>query len=117
MGAVSAARLLTAGSAWRLTGLGVAGRALVAAATGPDPGDRTLAGILLTRAGDRSVPLIRDALTAGADPADLVDILASIGTDAARAALQTAASSSRPDLAAAARRALHTLDQIRRKPD
>lgn len=117
MGAVSAAGLLTAGSAWRLTGLGAAGRALISAVTGPDPDDRTLAGILLTRAGDRSVPLIRDALAAGTDPADLVDILASIGTDAARAALETAAGSSRADVAAAGRRALHTLEQMRRKPD
>jgi hypothetical protein len=100
---MSAAALLTAGSAWRVTGLAAAGRALV--------------GILLTRAGDRSVPLIRDALAAGADPADLVDILGSIGTEAAQAALGTAAGSSRADVAAAARRALHTLEQMRRKPD
>jgi hypothetical protein len=49
VGAVSAAGLLTAGSAWRLTGLRAAGRALVSAVTGPDSDDRTLAGILLTR--------------------------------------------------------------------
>ncbi len=117
MGALSAARLLTAGSAWRLTGLGATGRALVSAVTGSDPDDRALAGIMLTRAGDRSVPLIADAIAAGANPVDLMDVLASIGTDAARAALEAAARSTRPDVAATAQQALHTLDQLRRNPD
>jgi len=117
VGTLSAARLLTAGSAWRLTGLAAAGRALLAAVTGPDPDDRVLAGILLTRAGGRSVPLISKALAVGTDPVDLADILASIGTDTARAALETAAGSPRRDVAAAAGNALHTLDQIRRRPD
>lgn len=112
MGAASAARLLTVGSAWRVAGLGAAGRSLVSAVTGPEPDDRVLAGILLTRAGDRSVPLIADALAAGADPADLVDVLASIGTAAARSALLVAGRSPRPDVAVAARRALATLDEI-----
>ncbi len=110
---MSATKLLTAGSAWRVAGLGAAGRALVSAVTGPDPDDRVLAGILLTRAGDRSVPLIADALAAGANPRDLVDVLASIGTDSARAALVAATRSARPDVGPAARRALATLDQIR----
>jgi len=117
MSALSGARLLTAGSAWRLTGLRATGRALVSAITGSDPDDRVLAGILLTRAGDRSVPLIADAIAAGANPADLIDVLASIGSDAARAALQATTRSTRPDVATAARQALHTLDQLRRNPD
>lgn len=89
----------------------------MSAVTGSDPDDRVIAGMLLTRAGDRSVPLIGEALAAGADPENLVDVLASIGSDAAYAGLQIAAQSTRPDLAACAARALHTLDQIRRNPD
>jgi hypothetical protein len=116
MSALSAARLLTAGSAWRLTGLTPAGRALVSAVAGPAADDRALAGILLTRAGDRSVPLISEALTTQADPTDLVNVLASIATPQARAALQTATLSTRPEVAAAARQALQTLDQQPRGP-
>lgn len=118
MSALSAARLLAAGTAWRLTGLDATGRSLLSAATGPRPNDRELAGMLLTQAGDKSVPLIGDALSNGAaDPSELVTILASIGTPPARAALETAAHSTRPDVVAAAREALHTLDQIRRRSD
>jgi|SRR5450755_1128600 len=112
MSAMSGARLLAAGSAWRLTGLGPAGRALVSAVTSDNTNDRILAAILLTRAGDRSVRVVADALAAGAAPSDLVDVLASIGTPTAREQLRTASSSSRPDLASAAQRALRTLDQL-----
>jgi hypothetical protein len=114
MGALSAARLLAAGSVWRVTTVGAAGRALISAVSSPDPDDRALAGILLTRAGDRSVPLIGEALSAGADPSDLVNVLASIGTDAARATLENAAGSGRPDVATAAREALRSLEEQRR---
>ncbi len=117
MSALTAARLLAAGAAWRVTGMGAPGRALVSAVTGPRADERELAGILLTRAGDRSVPLIDDALAAGADPSELVTILASIGTSPARAALETAARSDRPDVAVAARAALQSLDEIRRLSD
>jgi hypothetical protein len=113
MSALTAARLLAVGSAWRLTGLDTAGRALVAAVTGSDPDGQVLAGILLTRAGDRSVPLIGDALDNAAAPGELANVLASIGTDAARTALETAAGSVHPDVAAAAGQALQTLDQLR----
>jgi hypothetical protein len=90
MGAVASAKLLAAGSAWRLTGLDAAGRSLVAALAGGAENEQTLAGILLVRAGDRSVPLITEAISAGATSAALVDVLASIGTDTARTALEGA---------------------------
>jgi hypothetical protein len=116
MSAVSAARLLVLGTAWRLAGVAAAGQALVSAAGGPDPDRQVLAGMLLTRAGDRSVPLLADALASSgpaADPRALVDILASIGTDQARTALRAATRSPRSTVAAAADRALHSLDQQR----
>lgn len=111
--AASAARWLAAGATWRLTGLNSAGRALVSAVSGPDPDGRALAGILLTRAGDRSVPLLQDALDSDADPTDLVNVLASIGSTSARAALVSAANSTRPEVATAAAAALRSLDQQR----
>lgn len=113
MSALSAARLLATGATWRATGTRAAGRALVRGAATGGTDDRVLAGILLTRAGDRSVPLIRDALATADVPTVLVDVLASIGTPAARAALDDAARAERADLATAARRALDALDQQR----
>jgi len=55
VGAASAVKLLIAGSSWRLAGVRAAGGVLVSAVTGSDPDDRVLAGILLTRAGDRTL--------------------------------------------------------------
>lgn len=116
MSAVSATRLSILGTAWRLVGVPAAGHALISAAGGPDPDDRVLAGMQLTRAGDRSVPPLADALAdvgRAGDPQMLVDILASIGTDQARAALREATRSPRNTVAAAADQALRSLDQQR----
>lgn len=117
MSALSAARLLTVGIAWRVTGAASAGRALVSALSRADPDDRAVAGMLLTRAGDRSVPLLAEALRhdgARDDAGVLVDVLASIGTEPARQVLLDATRSPRQELAGAAGRALHSLDQQKR---
>jgi hypothetical protein len=102
MGAASSARLLAVGSAWRLTGLDAAGRTLVGAVSRGGESERALAGILLTRAGDRSVPLIAQSIAAGSAVPELVDVLASIGTPAARAAVTDAVRAPSPEVAAAA---------------
>jgi hypothetical protein len=115
MGAASSAKLLAAGSAWRLTGLDAVGRSLVVAVAGGGEDEQTLAGILLVKAGDRSVPLITEAISAGATCPELVDVLASIGTETARAALDRATHAPSPEVAAAAEQALRTLDEIRRR--
>jgi hypothetical protein len=117
MGAVTSARVLAAGATWRLTGLPVAGDALVTAATTGDETDRTLAAMLLVKAGNRSVPLVSDAVLTGAGDAELIDVLASIDTTDARAALarlaQAPPSAVAPGTRSAAAEALRTLDQIR----
>jgi hypothetical protein len=111
--------VLVVGATWRLTGLPAAGRSLVASAAAGAETERTLAGMLLVRAGDRSVPVVSDGIRAGRDPAVLVDVLAGIGTDHARAALRRL--SQAPDTTGAsceaAAEALRTLDEIRRDPD
>ncbi len=118
MSAIGAARLLTAGAAWRIAGARPAGRALVAALARDDETERTVAGIMLVRAGDRSVPLVAEALLEGGSPDDLVPVLSSIGTDAARSALGTVAASTGPTVGEPAResaaQALRTLDEIDR---
>lgn len=119
MSAASSAGLLAVGATWQLTGLAAAGNALVRAATTGGDTERTLAGMLLVRAGDRSVPLLTEAVRAGPAAVDLVDVLASIGTDEARAALVGIARASPPavatDTAEAAGAALRTLDEVRRR--
>jgi hypothetical protein len=117
MSAAGAARLLVAGAAWRLAGAAPAGRALVCALADGDETERAVAGIQLTRAGDRSVPLLAEALLAGTPPDPAVDVLASIGTDEARSALRRVATESGVDATSreSAARALRTLDDIDRR--
>ena len=117
MSAAGAARLLAAGAAWRLAGAAPAGRALVSALADGDEAERAVAGIQLTRAGDRSVPLLTGALLAGTGPDPAADVLASIGTVEARSALRRVATE--PGVAATSResavRALRTLEDIDRR--
>jgi hypothetical protein len=108
-----AAKLLAAGAAWRLTGAGPAGRALVGGLVEGDENERTIAGISLTRAGDRSIPLLAAALAAGTTPDLVVDVLASIGTDAARNVLHQEAQTGSPAAEPAAR-ALRALEETDR---
>jgi hypothetical protein len=73
---------------------------------------------MLVRGGDRSVPLVAKALLAGGSPDDLVPVLSSIGTAAARTALRAVAASTGPAVGeparASAAQALRTLDEIDR---
>ena len=117
MGAASSAKLLAAGCTWRLTGLHAAGRSLVVAVDRGPESEQTIAGIMLVKAGDRSVPLISEAVSGGASSPELIDVLASIGTATARSALRTATRSPRPEVAGAAEDALRTLDEIDRRDD
>ena len=111
MSTAGAARLLAAGAAWRLTGAAPAGRALVGGLVAGDESERAVAGIALTKAGDRSVPLLTGALAEAADPRPVVDVLASIATPAARSALRRAAQTGSPAADPAAQ-ALRTLDEV-----
>lgn len=118
-GAAASAKLLAAGAAWRLTGVPAAGHTLVTAVTTGGETERTLAGMLLVKAGDRSVPVVTEAVMAGPGRAELVDVLVSIGTDDARAALvrvaQAPPAAVPPATRDAAEEALRTLDEIRRR--
>jgi hypothetical protein len=110
---IGSAKLLAVGAAWRLTGAGPAGRTLVRAARGGGETERTLAGMMLVQAGDRSVPVLVEAIMAGPGSAALVTVLGSIGTDAARDALARVCRTGPSPAAAAAAEALRTFDEIR----
>ena len=118
---MASAGLLAVGATWRLTGIRAAGDALVTAAATGAGTERTLAGMLLVRAGDRSVPVVTEAILSGRDPGALVDVLASIGTDGAREALVRVSQTPRPVVSPEARdsaaEALRTLDAIRSQDD
>jgi hypothetical protein len=117
MGVAASAKLFAAGAAWRLAGVPAAGRALVATAVAGGETERTLAGMLLVQAGDRSVALLSPAILVGETSSVLIDVLASIGTDRARDALVSVAqgppAAVTPDIRQAAVEALQTLDAIR----
>jgi len=113
---MASARILVVGVIWLLTGAAAAGRALTRAITDGGENERTLAGMLLVRAGDRSVPVVTEAILSGRGSPALIEVLASIGSEAARDALvrvsRAAAPAVDPAVAAAAAEALRTLDQV-----
>ena len=116
MSAAAAAKVVATGTAWRLTGAAAAGRALLTSVTEGGETERTVAAMMLVRAGDRSVPLVAGALLTGSASLGLVEVLGSIGTDDAREALRRVAHPSgsrvvRPVREAAAD-TLRTLDEI-----
>ena len=117
MGVAASAKLFAAGASWRVAGVPTAGRALVTAAATGAENEKTLAGMFLVQAGDRSVPLLTAAILAGETDRTLVDALAGIGSDQAREALVSIARGTHatvaPPTRAAAAEALSTLDAIR----
>jgi hypothetical protein len=88
------AKVLLTGAAFRVTGSRDLGRRLVRDFLDGDESARTAAGILLTRAGDKSVGVLAEALDAGPQPAELIDVLASIETPKATAELRRLAGDS-----------------------
>jgi hypothetical protein len=117
VGVAASAKLFAAGASWRLAGLPTAGRSLLTAVATGGENEKTLAGMFLVQAGDRSVPLLTSAILAGGTDRALVDALASIGSEQARDALVTIAHGTgaavTPQTREAAVEALHTLDAIR----
>jgi hypothetical protein len=102
--------LLARHAAWRLTGLQSAGRAVVQALSSDDPTTRVMAGMLLVRARQRSLPLLREALAARRALPMVLPILADIGDQASRPAIHALTRDPDPAVAGAAREALRVLD-------
>lgn len=85
------AGVLVRGAAFRATGARGLGRGLVRDFLTGDEDARTAAGMLLVRAGDRSIGVLREALDATPDAEELVDVLAGIETPAAEAEMRRVA--------------------------
>lgn len=108
------AGVFAAYAVWRTTGSSRAGRTLVDALASSDETNRTVAGILLVRAGGRSVPLLREALARGQSVPMALRLLGDIGARELADEMREYARSEDPAIARAARDALQAL---KRSPD
>ncbi len=104
-------RVLMAGALWRTVGLAGSGRTLLEAFSGGNEQNRMLAGMSLVRAGDRSFALIEDEIEAGRAAPGILQLLADIDHDRARAVITPLARGD-GQLASAATDCLATLDRI-----
>ena len=111
MGVGSSLKVIGAGVAWRTVGNESAGAELVEAFTSDDEQKRTFAGILLVKAGDRSVDLIEKARSTWSLTPDMVRLLADIGGPKSQTLLGELANGESP-VAQAAVESLELLEQI-----
>lgn len=109
MNVAAAARLFASNAVWSVTRIDAAGRVLVDALASDDEGLRTVAGILLTRAGRRAEPLLGEALKAGKHVPMVISVLGSIGDPAVLSAVQAFEGSSDPEVARAAKNAIRVI--------
>lgn len=107
----SSLKVIGAGVAWRAVGSKSAGKELLKAFKSDDEQKRTLAGISLVKAGDRSVDLIRQAKARGRLTPELVRVLADIGGPKSKALLSDLAAGKGP-VADAAVESLELLEHI-----
>lgn len=105
----SATRLFALGALWRGAGVESAGRALVHALGNEDENLRTIAGMLLVKAGGRSVPLLEEALLRRENLPMTIPVLADIGEPSTAATLEAFVADPDPKVATAARDALRLL--------
>ncbi|MEE8599954.1 hypothetical protein [Euzebya tangerina] len=114
MGTLATAATLGTGLVWLATGSDRAGRRLVDVATSEEEDGSLVAVMMLTRGGDRAVPLLERAARGG-EP-DLATVLLGIGSDQAGEALGSLARSDDPAVARAGAAALHQLERARDRP-
>lgn len=105
----AAARLFASKAVWGVTGMDAAGRVLVEALASEDEDVRTIAGILLTKAGRRAEPLLGEALKDGRHVPMVISVLGSIGDPDVVSDLRPFARSDDPEVARAARDAIQVI--------
>jgi hypothetical protein len=111
MGVGTSLKVIGAGVAWRTVGAESAGDALIESFLSGDEQERTLAGMSLVKAGERTVELIEKAKSDGSLNPSLVRLLADIGGTRSRALLGEIATGE-GRVASAAVESLDLLDQI-----
>jgi hypothetical protein len=106
-------KVIGAGLVFRATGAEGAGYTLLDAFSGGDEQEKTLAGMSIVKAGDRSVDLIEKARDTGRLTPPVVRLLADIGGPRSRALLSQISGDQGP-VAVAAAESLELLDEIER---
>lgn len=110
MNARSAAPLLVFGTLWCGLGLRPAGRRIIAALAAPDETTRTMAGMLVVKAGRRAIPLLRESLDFSRNLPMVIRLAADLRAQELVPQIRRFVSASDPRVAAAARDALRLLD-------
>lgn len=105
-----ASGLFAVNAAWRATGLRPAGRALVRALGSTDENVRTIAGMFLVQAGEKSEPLLLEALGKRENVSLVLTILGSIGDRKLEPQISRFIQDPDPDVAKAARDALRMIE-------
>jgi len=112
----AATRLFALGALFRSARLESAGRALVKALGEGDENLRTIAGMMLVKAGRRSVPLLQDALARRQSLPMAIAVLGDLGDPSCEPGLRALTSDPDPKVATAARDALRALEASVRRP-
>lgn len=103
------ARLAAQNAAWRATGSRAAGGAVVRALSSGDEMLCTMAGMMLVRAGERALPLVRDAVRQRLGLPTSLTVLADIGQAEDAELVRGFTGDPDPEIRAAARDALELL--------
>jgi hypothetical protein len=101
--------LFVSSAVWRLGGLRAAGRVLVRALGSKDETTRTIAGMLLVRAGKKSEPLLQEALDKRENLPVVLTVIGSIGDLKFETQLRRFSRDADPDVAKAAKDALQLI--------
>ena len=104
-----AAKLFAYRALWRTTGSATAGRALVRALGSTDEDLRTIAGMLLVKAGKNAEPLLQEALDRRENLPIVLTVLADIGDSRLEPEIRAFSHDEDPNVARAAREALRVL--------
>ena len=95
---------------WRVTGLRGAGLVLVRSLGSQDETTRTIAGILLVRAGKKSEPLLKEALEKRENLPVVLTVIGSLGDSNLEPEVRQFSLDADPDVAKAARDALQLIN-------
>jgi len=101
---------------WKVTGVRAIGGKLVEALGSRDANERSIAGMLLTRAGVRAEPLLAKALLQRESPAMVLTVMASIGDRKMVPLVSDYVSDADPQVAQAARDAMRLLENPESAP-
>ena len=106
---VPALSLFLSRAVWRATGWQAAGRPLVHALGSPDEDVRSIAGVLLAKAGKNAEPLLREALARRENLPMVLTLLADVGSPDLEPEIRPFSMDRNPEVAHAANEALRAL--------